>query len=568
MNACSDHCALAMPWLLLLTALAVIPSSVANGQSSISVDEPFRGSTLNNPTQWIALEGGNFTSPEWPCLTAATQPISVSVGTVEACVNQKGADPVADGTGAMRLTRRRLPPEDEYVVAGSLLYTAALGAAEGIDITFSIRMEDGQVADGMSFFLKDGTNSANTIGQAGGALGYGMTHDTSLTTANGNGVPGALFGIGFDKWGNFSWEGVASVDCPLETRGLHNSQGSPPSSAKNKLVLRGPDTSATKNGSAGYCYLAAITVTYSATDFQRVRVVVPPYTPGDQTTVSVYLAPDNAPTILPATPTLTEAITLSATSFKFGFSAATGWSSNNHDLRDLQIRPKGAEITSVLSSATTGSGTGPTSGGTILTITGSDIDAGASVTVDGQPCTDVTVSADGTQLTCTTPPGSLGTKQVVVTNANGGPGFGTFTYINPTPTVSEVSPSAGDPTGGNTVTIIGSGFVVDATASLGGQPCTTPVVLSSTELTCVAPAGVDGTVVDATVTNVGPVSGAGVGLYTYQATANVVVVAVPDPLPPPPVPVSVFKHPLWWLTLVILMLSAARFGRTNRRLAH
>jgi hypothetical protein len=292
---------------------------------------------------------------------------------VEACEDQNGPAAVATGEGALRLTRNYGTAGSN--AAGTLLYNTSLSAFEGIDISFAIRMDDGNVADGMSFFLKDGSNVTNSSGTAGGALGYALTSGT-------NGVPGALFGIGFDKLGNFS----------------------PPASEANRIVLRGPDTSGAQNGGSGYCYLGATTSAFSSTAFQRVRVVMPPYTAGQPTTVSVYLAPSVTPDVLPLAPTLTSMVTISATSFKFGFSAATGSWTNSHDLRGLVIRPAGPAITAVGTSESTGSGTGPTSGGTLLTITGTGIDPAATVTVDGQPCTGVSVTGGGTPDPPTTPP--------------------------------------------------------------------------------------------------------------------------------------------------------------------
>lgn len=487
---------------------ASAPADKALATNSISLDEPFTGATLNAPSNWISIRGGALL--EWPCLTSATVSSSVSTGTIDACVNSvPGVPASAIGEGAMRLTRQQGIPGQG--ATGTLMYTAPLSAQEGIDISFSIRMGDGQVADGMSFFLKDGTNTNYTSGTAGGALGYGL-----LTNIGGSrGVPGGLFGVGFDKYGSFSTPQIAN-NCGSGTAGPLLNHPGLPGTPDDQIVLRGPDNSAQKDGSSGYCYLAGTDVTISATEFQRVRIVVPPYTVNTPTTVSVFLAPSSNPSVLPVTPTLTGTVTLSATTFTFGFSAASGYWSNNHDLRGLLIRPAGPELSAVATSASTGSGTGPTSGGTLLTITGSNIAAGATVSVGGQPCTGVTVSGGGNQLTCITPAGTLGTTQVVVTNPNGGPGFGTFTYSNPTPTVTAVNPNSGDPAGGNTVTIEGTGFVSQATATLGGQSCTNVNVLSSTQLTCVAPAGTNSTTVDATVTNVGAVTGTGVGLYTYQ----------------------------------------------------
>jgi hypothetical protein len=533
--------------MLGLLAVAVMLPSIATqrvaASSSISLDEPFTGATLNNPTKWISMRGG--TANEWPCLTAASTPLTVTPGTVEACVNQGGSTAVS-GEGAMRLTRRRPAGVGEPKgSAGSLLYTDALSATEGLDISFSIRMESNEAADGISFFLKDGANAANTVGQAGGSLGYSLLGPDPLNPNNLVplvGVPGALFGVGFDGFGSFSADAIASADpvCPNTgaTRGAIRSFPSL-AQAKSSLVVRGPDLSGSKDGSVGYCYLAGMDVTFSSSTFQRVRVKVDPQS-GASTTLSVYLAPHTSPTVLPAAPTLTTTVALTST-FRFGFSASTGYWSNNHDLRGLTIRPAGPTLTSVATSAATGSGTGPTSGGTTLTITGSGIDPAATVTVDGTPCTSVSVTGGGTELTCVTPAGTPGAKQVTITNPNGGPTYGAFTYLNPTPTVTGVSPRTGAPSGGNTVTINGTGFVDGASVTMGGQACTSVVVLSSTSLTCTAPASTEGTVVDMEVTNVGPVSGTGVGVYTYvtalsspAATVSTTTTTVVAPAPESP----------------------------------
>jgi hypothetical protein len=84
-------------------------------------------------------------------------------------------------------------------------------------------------------------------------------------------------------------------------------------------------------------------------------------------------------------------------------------SSNDMGTSDLLMSPA-PEATSLMPA------TGPTSGSTLLTITGNNFRTGATVTVGGQPCTEVTVVA-ATQLTCKTPPnlGKSGKVDVVVT---------------------------------------------------------------------------------------------------------------------------------------------------------
>ncbi len=61
---------------------------------------------------------------------------------------------------------------------------------------------------------------------------------------------------------------------------------------------------------------------------------------------------------------------------------------------------------------------GPSGGGTTITITGTKILAGATVTVGGSACTNVVV-VPTTSLTCTTPSGAPGAVDVVVTNTDG-----------------------------------------------------------------------------------------------------------------------------------------------------
>lgn len=493
-----------------LTDVAMTHRGVDASPSSISLDEAFTGSTLADPSKWIALRGG--TALEWPCLTGRSQAdgqLSVLVGSIQSCANQGG--PVSNvGEGVLRLTRHRPLGENPLLSGASAMqYNDALSASEGIDISFSIRMGATNAADGINFFLKDGSNSVNTVGAPGGALGYGVYSGAA-------GVPGGLLGVGFDAFGSYSWDGISTSPACDGRRGAIRSLPTL-AQAKSSIVLRGPDLSANKDGTAGYCYLDGADVTYADAQFQRVRVKVEPYTPGVATTVSVYLAPHANPTLLPIAPTITGQVTLTAATFKFGFAASTGYWSNDHEVRGLVIRPAGPVVTALASTAATGSGTGPTSGGTTLTITGSNIDPGASVTIDGQPCTNVAVTAGGTQLTCETPAGSLGTKQVVVTNPNGGPAFGSFTYVNPAPTVTAVNPSSGVPTGGGTVTLTGTGFISGATVTFGGQSCGSVNVVSSTSLSCVVPAGTDGSTVDVVVTNLGPVSGTGAGLYAYRA---------------------------------------------------
>ena len=82
------------------------------------------------------------------------------------------------------------------------------------------------------------------------------------------------------------------------------------------------------------------------------------------------------------------------------------------------------------------------------------------------------------------------------------PGGG-FTFVAPSggpPVISSVSPAQGSSTGGDTVTISGSGFVPGAKVTFGGIAASAATVISSTQISVVTPASTPGSA-DVIVTN-------------------------------------------------------------------
>src|SRR6185503_380715 len=101
---------------------------------------------------------------------------------------------------------------------------------------------------------------------------------------------------------------------------------------------------------------------------------------------------------------------------------------------------------------------GPTAGGTTITLTGTNFVSGATVRVGGTAATNVTfVSA--TQLTARTPAGTAGARDVQVTNPDGQSATrtGAFTYTAPStvPTLTSVAPALGPQQGGVPITVTG-----------------------------------------------------------------------------------------------------------------
>jgi hypothetical protein len=95
---------------------------------------------------------------------------------------------------------------------------------------------------------------------------------------------------------------------------------------------------------------------------------------------------------------------------------------------------------------------GPTAGGTSITITGTNFVRGATVSIGGALATGVNW-VEATSITAVTPAGTAGAKDVMVTNPDSQTGTlaNGFTYISPAPTVTSLVPN----TGGQGATLTG-----------------------------------------------------------------------------------------------------------------
>lgn len=148
--------------------------------------------------------------------------------------------------------------------------------------------------------------------------------------------------------------------------------------------------------------------------------------------------------------------------------------------------------------------TGPTTGGTAVTITGTNFQSGATVTFGALPATDVNV-VSATSITARTPLGPA-TQQlavdVKVTNPDNsnGTATGAFTYTVPALAVISVSPNSALPTGATgagpvVVTIFGAGFTtaVASSVNVGGVAATNVQVVDAVTMRATVPARATGT---------------------------------------------------------------------------
>lgn len=278
---------------LLSTSVGV----AASGGTALLEDSFTNGEVLSN----AYVIGG----VETPCLTATGSGTSVPGRCDDA-----GDTP---GSGALRLTTADLEK------SGFLLYNRALPTKAGLDIEFNFYQYGGDGADGISFFLTDGSETLVDAGPAGGSLGY-------HTRDGGDGLAHALLGIGFDAYGNYGYE-WNDPSCPIQGSAL----------APDTIAVRGPGGA---DRDSGYCLLNSPVSVPGGIDNEvaanrvdaahTARIIIDP--PSDANPkVRVFLdgveyAVVDQPAVLGTTPT-----------FKFGWAASTGGSTNIHEINFLKV---------------------------------------------------------------------------------------------------------------------------------------------------------------------------------------------------------------------------------------
>ena len=147
-----------------------------------------------------------------------------------------------------------------------------------------------------------------------------------------------------------------------------------------------------------------------------------------------------------------------------------------------------------------GPNSGPATGGTSVTISGTGFTGSASVFFGGVAAPSVVV-VSSTELQAATPAHASGTVSVAVTenpHNQSATLAGGFTYTSTTAStslsVSSASPATGPATGGTVVTVNGKGFQSGAAVAFGSTQSTAVTVASSTQLSAMAPPGSSGTV--------------------------------------------------------------------------
>lgn len=162
--------------------------------------------------------------------------------------------------------------------------------------------------------------------------------------------------------------------------------------------------------------------------------------------------------------------------------------------------------------------TGPTAGGTQVTISGSGF-TGATAVKFGDSAATFTLNSSSS-ITATSPARTAGTVDVTVTTPSGTSATSQadkFTYSDgtPSPTVTSISPTTGPTTGGTAVTVHGTNFAGATSVLFGDTASAGFSVIDSATVSATSPAHAEGAV-HVRVTTAGGTSPATDGdLFTY-----------------------------------------------------
>ena len=166
---------------------------------------------------------------------------------------------------------------------------------------------------------------------------------------------------------------------------------------------------------------------------------------------------------------------------------------------------------------------GPLAGGTMVTITGTDLADATAVKFGATAATTFFISNTGTQIVLNSPAGSAGTVDVTVVTAGGTSATSSadlFTYAA-VPTVTGISPTAGPLAGGTAVTITGTNLAGATAVKFGATAATTFLIGDTgTQIVFNSPAASAGPV-DVTVVTAGGTSAtSSADQFTYDGRAD------------------------------------------------
>ncbi|GAA4846714.1 DUF11 domain-containing protein [Luteimicrobium xylanilyticum] len=338
-------------WATGAVVALVMSSAVAvSGAGPASADPPTGGSTIVDET---------FTNPTVPddawqplgdaCLTgmASDAPTPTTGSPLPSCSAHQVGGSDYWGTGDQQAPPMGADAGDGFLQltdsggfrTGGILYNRPIPATAGISVTFQqwqYARSGPEGGDGIGFFLVDGSTDLTDTGSDGGSMGYAQRNLDP-------GIEGGVVGVGLDVYGNFfndsESRGLGCPDNQVSPVGTSGTRGI------NTITVRGPGS-----GTTGYCFQGS-TASDSGASTLAGNLEGSGYTEDQARTVNVQVTPSDSPggsrvivqvRYADGGPWTTE-LDVPAPSnlpgtYKFGFSASTGGSTNVHLVRNVVVQ--------------------------------------------------------------------------------------------------------------------------------------------------------------------------------------------------------------------------------------
>lgn len=324
---------------------------------AVLVDEPFTGETAD----------GGFLGYNDACLTGAPPVASFTLQDHPLVGCPAGLDAVSPPAGGAPFGFLQLTNNIDNR-SGAVLYDSAIPATQGLDVSFEQWQYGGggggsepYPADGIAFFLVDGSVTLDAPGAFGGSLGYAQKLDGPFFP----GVTSGYLGVGLDVLGNFfNDREQRGAGCPTVSPGGTGVGLDASAVGQNMVTVRGPGTDTT-----GYCFITATYTGAPATPpgigwASNLPGVLHGATPAgtpfpDGETAATALEPIKRTVRVVVTPAPDAVVTVFVDfndgvgsrqvlefaapagmpqSYKFGFSASTGLWNDVHLIRNVVVR--------------------------------------------------------------------------------------------------------------------------------------------------------------------------------------------------------------------------------------
>jgi hypothetical protein len=444
------------------TKLTVVTTSLASGSDKASYAE-----TL--------IATGGITPYTWNLASGALPPgvaLSSSAGTLT-------GSPTSSGSFSFSVGVRDSSHPSGYATQALSISIGSTASPLGI-ITTSLPSGTVQSTYGTALIASGGT-APYSWSLASGSLPPGLA--LSSSTGALSGTPTAA--------GTFSFTvGVADSSSQHATRVLSVSVAA---TAPSLRIT----TSSLPSGAVQVAYSAALAATGGST----------PYSWSIGGALPAGLALNSSTGAITGTPT-------QAGSFSFSAQVKDSTGATASASLNASIAPPSSPVVSAISPQS-----GATSGGTTVTVSGSNFASGATVLFGGTTAASVKVLSSS-QVQAVTPAHIAGTVAVSLSqNGQTATLSNSFTYNAVTPTVTSISPNSGSTAGGTTVTISGSNFLAGALVLFGTVSAPTVNISSGTQIQVVTPAHASG-LIDVAVVNSGNLTGTLPSAFTYNSPSS------------------------------------------------